>query len=276
MTSNFKVLLSFFTEVWRSRGLLKTMIWRDVKSRFAGSALGLIWAFLQPLCMMAILWFVFTYGLKAAPAGQGVSFIAWFFPAQIAWSLMQEGLLGGSGAVTDYAFLVRKVNFKVELLPLVKIGSSLIFHGIFLIILVGILLATGLRPSWTWLLVPYFTFAAVVFLLGLSWMTSSLTVLFKDVQQFLGIVTQLGFWITPIIWRADMLPEYMRPWLAINPVYYITEGYRVAFTGSSSGIPWSWHVAPWHGLVFWGMTFSFFIGGQIVFHRLRRYFGDVL
>ncbi|MEI6834518.1 MAG: ABC transporter permease [bacterium] len=263
-------------EVWRSRSLLKTMIWRDVKTRFAGSALGLLWAFLQPLCMMAILWFVFTYGLKTTPAGPGVSFVAWFFPAQIAWNFLQEGILGGAGAVTDYSFLVRKVNFKVELLPVVKIGSSLIFHGIFLLIVVSILLTAGIRPSWTWLMIPYFTFAAAIFLLGVSWITSSLTVLFRDVQQFLSILTQLGFWMTPIIWRADMLPESMRAWLALNPIFYVTEGYRVAFTGQASNSPWSWEIVPWHGAIFWGLTLGFFVFGQIIFRRLRRHFGDIL
>lgn len=266
----------FIVECWKARSLLKSMIWRDVKSRFAGSALGLIWAFLQPICMMGILWFVFTYGLKANPGGSAIAFVAWFFPAQIAWNFVQEGLLMGSGAITDYSFLVRKVNFKVELLPVVKVGSSLIFHGIFILLVIAILLVTGITPQWTWLAVPYFTLATVVFLIGLSWLTSSLTVLFRDVQQLLGIIAQLGFWGTPIIWRADVLPETMRPWLALNPVYYITEGYRVSFIGPASGGPWSWEVAPRHGLIFWSMTIAILIIGRLVFRRLRPYFGDIL
>jgi lipopolysaccharide transport system permease protein/teichoic acid transport system permease protein len=274
MASSSKSL--FIIECWKARTLLQTMIWRDVKSRFAGSALGLMWAFLQPLCMMGILWFVFTYGLKANPSGSDVSFVAWFFPAQIAWNFAQEGLIMGSGAVTDYSFLVRKVNFKVELLPVVKIGSSLVFHGIFLLLVIVILLLSGVTPQWSWLYVPYFTFAAVVFLVGLSWLTSSLTVLFRDVQQLLGIIAQLGFWGTPIIWRADVLPETMRPWLALNPVYYITEGYRVSFLGPQSGNAWSWDVAPRHGLIFWSFTLVVILLGRSVFKRLRPYFGDIL
>ena len=266
----------FIIECWQARGLLKTMIARDVRSRFAGSALGLTWAFLQPICMMGILWFVFTYGLKANPSGANLPFVAWFFPAQIAWNFIQEGLLGGSGAITDYSFLVRKVNFRVELLPVVKIGSALVFHGIFLLLVIGVLILSGVYPNISWLMTLYFTFAAVVFLVGLGWLTSSLTVLFRDVQQLLGVVAQLGFWGTPIIWRADSLPESMRGWLVLNPVYYITEGYRVAFTGHVSGSPWSWDIAPGHTAVFWVMTLIITLLGRSVFKRLRPHFGDVL
>lgn len=268
--------MNFLIEVWKSRRLLATMILRDVKTRFAGSALGIFWAFLQPLCMMLILWFVFTYGLKASPGGSSIPFVAWFFPAQIAWNFFQEAMMTGSCAVTDYAFLVRKVNFKVELLPIVKLGSSLVFHGVFLMLLMAVLLATGVAASIHWLYFVYFTICGMVLLLGLGWLTSSLTVLFRDVQQLLGVVAQLGFWATPIIWKVDALPEQMRPWMALNPIYYITEGYRQAFTATAQGVAFKVETLPGQTLVFWIMAIGMLFWGRFVFRRLRPYFGDIL
>ena len=268
--------MTSFVEIWKSRRLLGTMILRDVKTRFAGSALGVVWAVLQPLCMMLILWFVFTYGLKANPGGSSIAFVAWFFPAQIAWNFFQEGMMTGSGAVTDYAFLVRKVNFKVELLPIVKIGSSLVFHGVFLLLLMVVLVATGVSPSMNWLCFSYFTFCGLALLLGLGWLTSSLTVLFRDVQQLLGVVAQLGFWATPIIWKVDALPEHMRVWMTLNPIYYITEGYRQAFTAASQGMEFRVETLPGQTLVFWAITISLLMTGRFVFGRLRPSFGDIL
>lgn len=262
----------FIRELFDHRYLLLQLTLRDFKSRYAGSILGLFWAFLQPLAMMAILWFVFSYGLKANAVEAGVKFIPWFFSASVAWNFLQDGIFVTSNAINDYAFLVKKIDFRVRLLPVVKILSALILHGIFLVLLMVILVISGLRPDVQWLSVFYYMFCSCVFLLGCGWLLAPLNVFTRDIAQLVGVLMQFGFWLTPIIWNWRMLPEKYRPLIKLNPLFYITEGYRDAFVYHRS-------IAA-HGLnsmlYFWCFTLGLLALGHTVFKRLRPHFGDVL
>ena len=262
----------FIRELFDHRYLLLQLTLRDFKSRYAGSILGLFWAFLQPLAMMAILWFVFSYGLKANAVETGVKFIPWFFSASVAWNFLQDGIFVTSNAINDYAFLVKKIDFRVRLLPVVKILSALILHGIFLVLLMVILVISGLRPDVQWLSVFYYMFCSCVFLLGCGWLLAPLNVFTRDIAQLVGVLMQFGFWLTPIIWNWRMLPEKYRPLIKLNPLFYITEGYRDAFVYHRS-------IAA-HGLnsmlYFWCFTLGLLALGHTVFKRLRPHFGDVL
>lgn len=264
---------SFVHELLMHRYLVVQLTVRDFKSRFAGSILGLFWAFLQPLAMMSILWFVFTYGLRAKTQEPGVSFIAWFFSASIAWNYFQDTIFMTSNAVTEYAFLVKKIDFKVRLLPVIKILSALIIHLIFILILMAILVFNGYSPTWRWLQVFYYMTCAVALLLGTGWLLSSLNVFTRDIGQIVGIIVQFGFWVTPIIWNWRIsIPQHWQWVIKLNPVFYITEGYRNSFVYNISIID--------HGLrgtiYFWLFTIFLLFLGHRVFMQLKPHFADVL
>jgi lipopolysaccharide transport system permease protein/teichoic acid transport system permease protein len=252
--------------------LIAQLTRRDFLSRYAGSSLGFLWAFLQPLMMMAILWFVFTHGLKAGALASDVPFVVWFFPASVAWTYVQDGLATSTNAVADYAFLVKKVRFRVRLLPLVRLCSAALLHGVFLALVAVVLVLSGRLPTVHWLQIPYYFAGATLLLLGLSWITAALQVFSRDVGQLVGVALQLGFWGTPIIWNWRVLPETWQPLLMLNPVFYLTEGYRNSFVYGRSVLE--------HGVlpaaVFWALTALTLFVGHTVFHRLRPHFGDVL
>jgi lipopolysaccharide transport system permease protein/teichoic acid transport system permease protein len=235
--------------------------------------LGLLWAFIQPLAMMTILWGVFSYGLKAKAQEPGISFIAWFFAASIAWNFFQDTTLMTSNAITEYAFLVKKVDFKVRLLPVVKILSALVLHMIFILILVAILLLNGIMPSWHWLQVSYYMSCAVILSLGLGWLLSSLSVFTRDIGQIVGIIIQFGFWVTPIIWNWRIsIPAKWQWVIKLNPVFYITEGYRNSFVYNLPISAQGLHST----LYFWLFTSVLLVLGHKVFMQLKPHFGDVL
>jgi lipopolysaccharide transport system permease protein/teichoic acid transport system permease protein len=262
---------TFPHEIYATRGMLWSLVKRDFKSRYAGSMLGLVWAFLQPLAMMLILSFVFIYGLKARPVA-GPPFAAWFFSASVAWNFVSDGIVVAGNAILEYAFLVKKVNFRVRLLPLVKVLSALILHLVFLVVLVAILLWQRIYPTIYWLQVVYYLAGAVALLVGLGWLTAALNVFTRDIGQLIGIALQFGFWVTPIVWDIHALdPKYQRL-LKLNPAFYLTEGYRNSFVYGRSIAEHGWLSA----LYFWGFTAAVLAVGHIVFKRLRPHFGDVL
>jgi teichoic acid transport system permease protein len=113
----------FLQEYLNRRELIRQLTIRDFRARYAGSWLGLFWAICQPLAMMCILWFVFSYGLKAGPQGN-VNFVCWFFTANIPWLFLNEAINNVTNVYHEYAFLVKKVNFRLAILPLIKILSA--------------------------------------------------------------------------------------------------------------------------------------------------------
>lgn len=265
-------ILVFGRDIFEKRRLILELTKRDFKNRYAGSMLGIFWAFIQPLMMMMILWFVFTVGLKASVSNNGVPFVVWFFTGMIAWNFFADGFVVSSNVFNEYAFLVKKVNFRVSILPIVKLLASAVLHGVFLLILAAVLIANGYYPRWSWLQTFYYMGALFCLLTSLSWMSASLNVFLKDVGQIIGIVVQFGFWLTPVIWNSSQVPEPYVRFLKLNPMYYIVEGYRDSLI---EGTPF-WTVGPLLTAYFWGFTSIVFVLSIAIFRKLRPHFADVL
>lgn len=265
-----KMLYRFLLDVYQHRRLLKDLVKNDFKSRYLNSYLGVLWAFIQPSVTVVILWFVFQVGFKSAPM-QEMPFVLWLIAGIVPWFFLSEALSSSTNAVLDNTFLVKKIVFRVSLLPMVKIASAVLIHLFFIAFTMGIYAFYGFAPSFYWLQIVYYLLAAIVFLLGLAWITSSVVVFFRDLGQIVGMAIQFGFWLTPIFWTLTMVPPEYHGWFKLNPAYYITQGYRDAFTSST----WFWE-KPMEALQFWSIALVVFALGAIVFRKLRPHFADVL
>jgi ABC-type polysaccharide/polyol phosphate export permease len=224
------------------------------------------------LIMALILWFVFT-AMGAKPR-HGIPFIAWFLVSVAAWNFFAESLGTATQVFREYAFLVKKVKFQVEILPLMKILAATFVHVLFLAVVVIILLSQGVRVSWFWLQTLYYMAALILLAQGLSRITASLNVFSRDVAYGIQVLLQLGFWISPVFWDFDMVPDrWQAPasLLKLNPVVYIVQGYRHSLLEQ---IPF-W--ADWRlMLYFWGLTLCVWVAGYGLFKKLKPQFADVL
>jgi ABC-type polysaccharide/polyol phosphate export permease len=252
---------------WKTLG---RMALHDLQARYAGAALGLIWSIAQPLVMGVILWIVIGYGMRTSRIG-GLPGLAWILPGMAAWSFFAEALNTATQALQEYAFLVKKVRFRVILLPPVKIISSLAVHLIFLALTMVVTTMQGVTLSWNLLWLPYYMVGLLALLTGLSWITASLHALARDIGHIVSILLQFGFWLTPVFWSPEMLPEgILRRLICLNPMYYIVDGYRrclVFSTGPDWGMP---------AIVFWLETAIILWIGAWMFNRLSGYFADTL
>lgn len=242
----------------------------DFKQQYLGSFLGLIWAFVQPIAMISIMWFVFQVGFKAQPVSD-VPFILWLSAGMIPWFFFADSLNQGTNSITGNSFLVKKVVFRVSVLPLVKIISAFYIHLFFVFFLMCMFLFYGFTPSIYWLQLPYFILCTFVLVLGISWLTSAINVFFRDIGQIVTICLQFGFWGTPIFWQMSMIPEPYQWIIKLNPMYYIIEGYRNSFIDHI----WFWEtykITPY----FLTTTVILFVVGAVVFKKLRPHFADVL
>ena len=266
----FKEFYRFLKHLFASRGLLVTLIINDFKKNYLGSYFGVMWAFVQPLSFMVVIWLVFTYGFRSAPHGDAPYFL-WLASGMIPWFFISDALSAGSCAVASNAFLVKKIAFRVSILPLIPIGSTLIIQLGLVLFLMAVFLFYGFLPSLYWLQLPYFILCAILLILGISWITSSLNVFIKDIGNIVAVLLQIGFWVTPIFWDIQMIPQKYQWLVKLNPAYYIIEGYRDTFINHR----WFWEMQN-VTLYYLTITLALFISGALIFKRLRPHFGDVL
>ena len=174
-------------------------------------------------------------------------------------------------SIIESSFLVKKIVFRVELLPIVKIMSALVVHIFFVAVLFVMFAIYGYSISIYNLQIIYYFFAMICLSLGISWLTSSLTVFLRDVGQFAAMILQFGFWATPIFWNLNMIPEKFQFVLKLNPAYYLVEGYRQSFIYHE----WFWQHERLT-IYFWIFTAIIMFVGAWCFKKLRPHFADVL
>lgn len=267
-----RLVFDFFWNILRNHKIILSLAKQDFIQRFAGNYLGIVWAFLGPLVSIAIMWFVFEVGFKVGATETGVPFILWLMAGMVPWLFFSDAISQGMNSIVDKPFLVKKIVFRVSTLPVIKIISSLVIHFFFLGLLLVMFLLVYRQPFfWTYLQIPYYVLCAAVFVMGLSWITASVIIFFRDIAQIVGVLLQFGFWLTPVFWSYKMLPKEYQILIKINPAYYIVEGFRDSLI---YGI-WFWE-KPLQTLFFWTVCFGIGLLGAIIFRRLRPHFADVL
>ncbi|PHS41731.1 MAG: teichoic acid ABC transporter permease [Sulfurovum sp.] len=263
-------MLSFLKAIFQNRRLLVELTKNDFKQKYVGNMLGIFWAFIQPTAMIAIFWFVFQVGFKAQPV-DNFPFILWLVTGMFPWFYFAEGLSTGTNSIIANSFLVKKVVFRVSLLPLIPLLSALSVHIFFILCMFAMFIYYGYSPEIYWIQTIYYIVATTILLIGLSWFTSSVIIFFKDIGQLVAIVIQFGFWLTPIFWNITTVPEKYHWIIKLNPINYIIEGYR----NSMIYHKWFWEDMQMT-LYFWTVTAIIFVLGALTFKKLRPHFADVL
>ncbi|WP_339274840.1 ABC transporter permease [Paenibacillus sp. FSL W8-0426] len=243
---------------------------KDFKTRYVGSFLGVLWAFIQPMIQIVIFWFVFQVGFKSTPI-DNFPFILWLISAMIPWFFISDSIQGATTSIIDNSYLVKKVVFKVSFLPIIKIYSALWVHLFFVAVIFLMFAIYGYFPDLYNIQIVYYIFCISALVLGVSWITSSLIIFFKDMGQIVSTVLQFGFWLTPIFYSVDIIPQKYIFLMKINPAFYIIQGYRDTFIYKK----WFWE-HPMLTLNFWLCTIAILIIGRIMFKKLRPHFADVL
>ena len=269
-----KRLMSIPVELYHSKALIWNLSKNDFKTKFAGSYLGIIWAFIQPMITIVVYWFVFQMGFRSGNVGD-YPFVLWLIAGLVPWFFFSEALTGGTNALIEYNYLVKKVVFKISILPMVKMISALFVHLFFICFALIIFGLCSFWPTVYTLQIVYYSFCMIVFTLALSYITCSVVVFFRDLTQIINIILQVGIWVTPIMWQEEQMFQKMPAFLVyifkLNPLYYIVKGYRDALINKV------WFFQHWQQTIyFWVVTIALFVLGQVVFKRLKVHFADVL
>jgi lipopolysaccharide transport system permease protein len=255
--------------------LLKTLVRRDLESKYKGSILGNFWPLLNQLAQLLIYTYVFSVvldlklNLEDLPQ-TNVGFGLWLFAGLLPWTTFVTGFIQSTSAVVNQPNLVKKVVFPLSLLPIVPIFSTFIesFMGL-LVLLLLVAIATQQLPHTIWLLplvaIPHFLFTA-----GLGYLSAGLTVFLRDIPQTLNVLMSLWFYLTPIVYPVSLIPErWQQLVLFLNPMAAFSQVYRdLTLVGQVR------HVLPWSVAAAVSIIVAYL--GYSCYRRLRSAFADVL
>ena len=262
-------------ELFQNRQLIWKLAKNDFKTRYAGSYLGIVWAFVQPVITVLLYLFVFSVAFPsrtfAVKGDITIPYILWLIAGIVPWFFFSEALSNGTNALLEYNYLVKKVVFKISILPIIKIISALFVHAFFLVFTLILFSCYGYFPDLYTLQVFYYSACMFIFVLGLCYITCSIIIFFRDLGQIISIMLQVGIWATPILWNITTLSPKLRIIFKLNPMNYIVEGYRDAFIDKV----WFWENF-YSTAYFWILTMCVFAFGAIIFKRLKIHFADVL
>jgi lipopolysaccharide transport system permease protein len=258
--------------LWRKRGLIITLVKREVAGRYRGSMMGSLWSFFNPVFMLAVYTFVFSVVFKArwgAGSDSKTEFALVLFVGLMVFNLFAECVNRAPGLVLSNVNYVKKVVFPLEILPWVAMGSAL-FHmiislGVWLIFYV---LLFGMPPV-TILLFPLVLLPLIMLIVGLSWLLASLGVYVRDVAQLIGIFTNTLMFLSPIFYPTSALPAEYQPLLLLNPITPVVEQARDVLI---------WGKVPDWTLFSIYLVITTFVAwlGFAWFQKTRKGFADVL
>lgn len=255
-------------ELWEYRDLLTLLTWRDLKVRYAQSVLGVGWAIGQPLLMMGV-FSVFLGALAHVPARGGFPYPVFVLAGLVPWIFFSNAVTSTGQSVVNSANLVEKVYFPRLVMPLAAMLSWLPDLAISATLLVALMAAYGVAPSWPILLVPAFVVLILLVAGAVGLWVAALNVAYRDVKYAVPFLLQVGMFATPVVYPADLVPAGLRTAYGLNPMVGVVEGFRWALLGSA--MP-SWSMMA----VSAGATVVVFLGGLRYFRSVERYFADVV
>jgi lipopolysaccharide transport system permease protein len=260
-----------FETLWRNRNLIRTLVRRDVMSRYTGSFGGVFWAILNPLMLMLTYFFVFgivmgsTFGKDSSRTGFALYFLAGMLP----WLAFTEAIGRAPFVMQDHRNFIKKLVFPVETLPVNLVVSGLVteFFGLILFML-ALLLIRG-RVPWTVVYLPLVVVPQVLFTAGLAWFLAALGVFMRDLGQVIGYLLTVLMFLTPIFYAEDRLPAFAAGFIHKNPIFVLVHSYRAALLEATAP---DWVSLGWFSLA----ALLIFLLGHAWFYKLRKSFADLI
>lgn len=249
--------------------ILRALSANEIKTKYAGSYLGMLWGFLQPFITTLVLWIVLAFGFRSSSANS----ISWLVFGLLPWYYFSECLSSGTNSIIERSYLVKKIKFNIEIAIVSKLVTATFIHAIVILIYFPLaLLSSQVSLQPTILLLPYFTACSFILALSIVKFTSTSVVYLRDINQIVGIFLQFMFWLTPIFWSPNQAPAWLQQTIGLNPIAYIIDGYRFAV-----GIePMSVSVFAQKTAIFWIECLILYFISRLYFNRSKKFLADHL
>lgn len=252
-------------QTFKNAHLLRELVKRDFRARFTGSALGVVWAVLQPLSLVVLYWFVFTYMFSRGPAVRDDHYIDFLIAGLLPWLGFNEGVIRATTSIVENAAMVRRLSFRSELLVVVPNVSAIIFESIALGLFSVFLLIRGTPPLWIWAL-PLALALQFAMQVGLGWFLAAGFVLFRDLIPIVGFLLSVLFYLSPILYPVAGRFAVFFAW---NPMTPLLGLFRSALLSAA---------LPAAGSLVFLVTVAtgLFTGGLLFFRRAQGTLADLI
>ncbi len=253
-------------ELWQYRDLFLFLVWRDIKTRYAQSILGVGWAIIQPVFSMIV--FTIVFGNLAKVNSEGVPYAIFSFTALVPWTFFSSSLTSATGSLISSKNLITKVYFPRLVIPISPVIGKMIDFAISFVILLGMMFWFDVKPTIWALMVPVFILFLMLTAAGVGMWLTALSIQYRDIRYGADFFIQLLMYASPVIYATSSIPEKYQILYALNPMVGVIEGFRAALLGTRA-MPWD--------LLGVGalMAVAFFLSGALYFRSMERYFADV-
>lgn len=253
-------------EIYDYRQMIFSLVRKELRGRYKGSALGFLWTFINPLLQLCVYTFVFSIVMP----NNIDKFYLYLFVGLIPWLFFSGSLTGGAASIINQKDMVKKIYFPREVMPIAYVTSNFVNMLLCFIVIFAVVIVTGggINPIAICYL-PVIMVVEYIMCLGGAMLTSALTVYFRDLEYILGIVTMAWMYFTPVVYSIDMVPENLRPFMNLNPMTPVIVAYRDVLY--SKQVP---HIRT--------LASGFILGcivlivGCVVFQKLQRGFAEEL
>ena len=257
--------MNIFKRLYDYREMLKTSIKKDIGGKYKNSFLGVLWSFVNPLLQILVYAIIFPLIMKSDIENYVVFMVCGLIP----WNYFSTVINRTSFTMIENGNIIKKVYFPREILPISVVTSETVTFLISSILILPFTLGYGLGLTINIVFYPLILLVQYVLLIGISLIVSSVTVYFRDLQHFIGVLLQLFFYATPIVYAVDTIPENFRWILKYNPMTYIIEGYRDIFWGQTAPDISTLLIVLAIGIVLC-------ILGYLIFNKLQKKFAEEL
>ncbi|MBF7096147.1 ABC transporter permease [Alkalibacter mobilis] len=271
-------MMDFFRYPWImikenfiNTGRTVEMSLKELNKRYSGAALGAFWALVKPLLFIGVYWFAVSVGIRGGKDINEHPYILYLVAGIIPWFFISETLVYAGKSLRNNKHLVTKMVYPVSTIPTFSVLSQLYVHLVMTFIVVVIFALAGQAPNLYYLQLLYYSFAMFVFMTVLSWTTSALIVVSRDFEHLIKSVTQMLFWLTPIIWHIGNVTGVLKLVVMANPINYFVSGYRDSLLNQR----WFYDNLG-YTFYFWGVTITLALVGAFLFGKLKDEFADIL
>ena len=253
-------------EILYFRELLAFLAWRDIKIRYRQTALGVLWAVLQPL--LAMLLFTVIFNRVAAVHSDGPPYPLFVYAGLVPWTFFANSVSQSSNSLVGNQQLVSKVYFPRLFIPLASIGAMLLdlLLGLALVVVLMLHYHQHFSAQLIWL--PLFVLGSFLAASGVGLALSALNVMFRDVKYIVPYCIQMGLFVTPVIYPLHYLPLRWQILVGLNPMAGMVLGFRYALLGTR--VPLSL------ASISFAVSVCLFIAGLLIFRRIERFFADII
>ncbi|WP_416729811.1 ABC transporter permease [Fictibacillus sp. JL2B1089] len=268
-----KSVLIILKEHFQNIYLISRLSLYDLKNTYSATMLGNVWVILNPLIQIFVYWLVFGLGIRGGAPVNGVPYFLWLICGLIPWFYISAAINKGSNSIYSKLNTVSKMNFPLSIVPTYTVTAQLYNHIILLCILLFAVFTSIGFNSLNVLLIGYFTLSSTMLLISLSFITSTLSTLVRDVNILVQSVVRMLFFLTPILWvpQINELPFFFKILFYLNPFYYVTEGYRQILLYDNTST-----IISYNTLYFWNLVLILFFTGAFLHVKFRKQFVDSL